>query len=221
MTDKNNFNFKAVLISAIVSTVFTILGALTISFLSSKNPALQYEILPISYFKRDSIQLSIVNIKIFNSGKKECEDVAMNVNFGSKINSNDYSIQKSSESIIINQKFDSTNGKISYLLPYLNPKEQILFSFLLNKVVDGKSIEVDLRSKGINGIKSNSTSEPIPIILVFGTVGMFVLTITLITVVVFHQKRVIKFNLQLEKLKDDEIAMLKKQLKENSKNKND
>ena len=31
-------------------------------------------------------------------------------------------------------------------------------------------------------------------ILIFGTIGMFVMAITLVSVVVFHQRRVIRFN---------------------------
>ena len=104
--------------------------------------SLQYEIFPVSYFKKDSLQLPIVNIKILNSGRKECEDVAINISFGSKIVANDYSIQKSSESIVVKQV-----GKASYLIPYLNPAEQIVYSFLINEAVDEKKIQVDLRGK--------------------------------------------------------------------------
>ena len=217
MTDKSNFNFKAIMVSAIVSTAFTIIGALAISFLSNKAPALQYEILPVSYFKRDSIQLSIINIKVLNSGEKECEDVAMNIDFGSKIKPNDYSIQKSSSSIGIKQKFDSTTGKISYSTPYLNPKEQIVFTFLLNEVIDYKNVQVDLRSKGLNGEQIVLLDETlgIPYVLILGTIGMFVMAIVFTSVVVFHQRKVIKYERQLQKLDKAEINKLKKELEKN------
>ena len=49
-----------------------------------------------------------------------------------------------------------------------------------------------------------------PNILIFGTIGMFVMAITLVSVVVFHQRRVIKFNKQLQKLEEDKQQMLLK-----------
>ena len=47
-------------------------------------------------------------------------------------------------------------------------------------------------------------------ILIFGTVGMCVMAITLVSVVVFHQRRVIRFNKQLQKLEEDKQQMLLK-----------
>src|SRR6476620_289186 len=45
---------------------------------------------------------------------------------------------------------------------------------------------------------------------VFGTSGMFLMAITLVSVVVFHQRRVIKFNKQLQKLEQEKQQMLLK-----------
>ena len=47
-------------------------------------------------------------------------------------------------------------------------------------------------------------------VLIFGTIGMFLMAITLVSVVVFHQRRVIKFNKQLQKLEQDKQQMLLK-----------
>jgi two-component system NarL family sensor kinase len=47
-------------------------------------------------------------------------------------------------------------------------------------------------------------------VLIFGTLGMFVMAITLVSVVVFHQRRVIKFNKQLQKLEEDKQQLLLK-----------
>lgn len=47
-------------------------------------------------------------------------------------------------------------------------------------------------------------------VLIFGTLGMFVMAITLVSVVVFHQRRVIKFNKQLQKLEEEKQQMLLK-----------
>jgi len=50
----------------------------------------------------------------------------------------------------------------------------------------------------------------LPNVLIFGTIGMFVMAITLVSVVVFHQRRVIKFNKQLQKLEEEKQQMLLK-----------
>lgn len=47
-------------------------------------------------------------------------------------------------------------------------------------------------------------------VLIFGTLGMFVMAITLVSVVVFHQRRVIKFNKQLQKMEEEKQQMLLK-----------
>ena len=47
-------------------------------------------------------------------------------------------------------------------------------------------------------------------VLIFGTLGMFVMAITLVSVVVFHQRRVIKFNKQLQKIEEEKQQMLLK-----------
>ncbi len=46
--------------------------------------------------------------------------------------------------------------------------------------------------------------------LIFGTIGMFTMAITLVSVVVFHQRRVIKFNKQFQKMEEEKQQMLLK-----------
>lgn len=45
-------------------------------------------------------------------------------------------------------------------------------------------------------------------VLILGTLGMFVMAITLVSVVVFHQRRVIRFNKQIQKMEEDRQQML-------------
>jgi two-component system, NarL family, sensor kinase len=47
-------------------------------------------------------------------------------------------------------------------------------------------------------------------VLIFGTIGMFIMAITLVSVVVFHQRRVIKFNKQLQIMEEERQQMLLK-----------
>ncbi|MEO8415031.1 MAG: histidine kinase, partial [Ginsengibacter sp.] len=59
-------------------------------------------------------------------------------------------------------------------------------------------------------LQASETTIGLSNILVFGTIGMFVMAITLVSVVVFHQRRVIKFNKQFQKLEEDKQQMLLK-----------
>src|SRR5690606_37442823 len=45
-------------------------------------------------------------------------------------------------------------------------------------------------------------------VLILGTLGMFVMAITLISVLVFHQRRVIRFNKQIQKMEEERQQML-------------
>ncbi|MEO9144360.1 MAG: histidine kinase [Ginsengibacter sp.] len=45
-------------------------------------------------------------------------------------------------------------------------------------------------------------------VLILGTLGMFFMAITLISVVVFHQRRVIRFNKQIQKMEEERQQML-------------
>src|SRR5690349_23148382 len=53
----------------------------------------------------------------------------------------------------------------------------------------------------------NGNSE-ISLVLFFGTVGMLALTIGLIVFIIFHQRRVIKYQMQLQKMEQDQQKML-------------
>lgn len=58
-------------------------------------------------------------------------------------------------------------------------------------------------------LQANSNST-IPYVLIIGTIGMFAMAITLVSIVVFHQRRVIKFNKQLQKLEEEKQQLLLK-----------
>ncbi len=59
-------------------------------------------------------------------------------------------------------------------------------------------------------LQASDNSLGLSNVLIFGTIGMFVMAITLVSVVVFHQRRVIKFNNQLQKLEEEKQQMLLK-----------
>ena len=45
-------------------------------------------------------------------------------------------------------------------------------------------------------------------VLILGTLGMFFMAITLVSIVVFHQRRVIRFNKQIQKMEEERQQML-------------
>ncbi len=59
-------------------------------------------------------------------------------------------------------------------------------------------------------LQTSDNTLGIPYVLILGTIGMFVMAITLVSVVVFHQRRVIKFNKQLQKMEEEKQQMLLK-----------
>lgn len=59
-------------------------------------------------------------------------------------------------------------------------------------------------------LQVSNTNSNIPYVLIIGTIGMFAMAITLVSIVVFHQRRVIKFNKQLSKLEEERQQMLLK-----------
>ena len=53
-----------------------------------------------------------------------------------------------------------------------------------------------------------NTSDTVSTVLFFGTLGMFVMAIAIVVFVIFHQRKVIKYQLQMKRLEDDKQQML-------------
>ena len=52
------------------------------------------------------------------------------------------------------------------------------------------------------------TTLAVSSVLILGTLGMFLMAITLVSIVVFHQRRVIRFNKQIQKMEEERQQML-------------
>ena len=57
-------------------------------------------------------------------------------------------------------------------------------------------------------LQFNGGSSVASPVLILGTLGMFVMAITLISLLVFHQRRVIRFNKQIQKMEEERQQML-------------
>jgi len=58
-------------------------------------------------------------------------------------------------------------------------------------------------------IQTNQFSNPgVSTVLFFGTLGMLVLAIGLVVFIVFHQRRVIRYQMQLQKMEEEQQKIL-------------
>ncbi len=57
-------------------------------------------------------------------------------------------------------------------------------------------------------LQISSTDSPVSLVLFFGTVGMLALTIGLIVFIIFHQRKVIRYQMQLQRLEQEQQKML-------------
>ena len=57
-------------------------------------------------------------------------------------------------------------------------------------------------------LQAANNSAAVPTVLFFGTLGMFVMAIGIVVFVIFHQRKVIRYQLQMKKLEDDKQQML-------------
>jgi two-component system, NarL family, sensor kinase len=57
-------------------------------------------------------------------------------------------------------------------------------------------------------LQLDGSSLGVSTVLILGTLGMFVMAITLISLLVFHQRRVIRFNKQIQKMEEERQQML-------------
>lgn len=57
-------------------------------------------------------------------------------------------------------------------------------------------------------LQISSTDSPVSLVLFFGTVGMLALTIGLIVFIIFHQRKVIRYQLQLQRMEQEQQKML-------------
>ena len=57
-------------------------------------------------------------------------------------------------------------------------------------------------------LQVNNQPQSISLVLFFGTIGMLALAIGLIVFIIFHQRKVIRYQLQLQKLEQDQQKVL-------------
>jgi hypothetical protein len=144
------------------------------------------------------------NIKISNSGNKEVEDVNGIISFADSLIILESKIEASPKALLLNTTIDSSNST-KFSSPMLNPNEQILFSFLVTSNIDKEKIKVDLRGRGLKGTIFEEKKTEIATTLILGTMGMVILTISLIIFIIFHQRKIIRYTENLAHLEKKKL----------------
>jgi len=211
-----NLNTLGIAVTSVVTIITTVVASYLFFALTNRSPDLKYEIAPISSFQNQNNSLSIVNIRIFNSGNKEVENINGLIEISSINKISETSISPSSKAIVFHSK-DSLNS-ISFDAPLLNAGDQITFSLLVNSNITDEKIKVYLRGNGINGNESK-ISEFDDVFgvnrkLFIGTLGMLIITIGLILFIIYHQRKVIRYQLKLHMLQMKQVEVYKNKLKE-------
>lgn len=57
-------------------------------------------------------------------------------------------------------------------------------------------------------LQANDSSTRIPSIIILGTLAMFVMAIGIVVFVIFHQRKVIRYQLQMKQMEDEKQQIL-------------
>jgi len=183
-----------VLISSLVTAIFSLVVGILTFYYTSKSPRLPYTIFPVSEYRTQNKALTIYNIQIENSGNKEAEDVmvAFVLPVGTQVV--DFKIEPSSKAITHTVDNQQDLSKAVFRFPLLNPQESVKFSFLSENATPG-NIEVSLRAKGVIGesrkITTTSSRDVIssPPILVWIIIVINILLFSMVVLIITNMRR--------------------------------
>lgn len=156
-----SIDWKTIVISSLSTLIVTVIGSFIFYYYTQEKPELKYEIFPVTSFISNQNAISIINVQIRNSGKKEVEEVISKFEFDTNIVIRDIDINPSSNAITYSTHSDSIKSVIQYQFATLNPDEYCNFSFLLSSRTDSistKDLKVALRAKGINGLADKTVN---------------------------------------------------------------
>lgn len=213
MSELKKINKLELILAAFISVITTVLASYIFYSYTNKEPNVSFELLPISSFVGDKNPLSIVNITVANDGNKEAELINGYFKFDSTTYIDEEKVGPTPPSIkFLFEKKSSNFYEFSCAL--LNPGEKISFTFLCRKAIIERNIEIQLRGRGIKIYKKDQSkpSEPNITILFLGTLLMMILASAIIAFVIFHQRKIDKYNEQLQKLNNKRFEILANKL---------
>ena len=179
---KESNNIKTIIASAVVTGIITVLTTLGINHFTSKSNKLTYATQTSIPFQKDSLNVKILNIDLFNDGDEPVEDIYGLIQFNMEQIS-DYKV-KALPTLTYRESIEKNTFKIS--ITSLNPSEKVSVSFLLSSSGSLDSIpKINFRAKGIFAEeKEESKSEDKPsglyrLILIAATLSVFLSSLLL------------------------------------------
>jgi len=174
MTNSNhNIAWGQVILSALVTALLSLVGAIAFYHYTKTAPDLVYEVFPPAHFTTQETQISIYSARVENAGNKEAEDVQVYFEFPSSANIQDMKIEPNLTSIgyTVSQPEIANNREISF--PRLNQQENVRFLILVDKG-EAAQLKVEVRGKGVTGHTDRKEESSIFLAIASGTAGMLI-----------------------------------------------
>jgi hypothetical protein len=148
MSDEPKTNYKALIITGIISLAVAVGGNILVNKLTGEKLLLAYDLVVSETFSSSSGNIRIATISVVNNGSKSIDDVSLNVDFP------DGSIQEYKLSGLQPNSYniDKKTNKLSLSTKFLNPTEEFVVQLLLNNPSKTEFIPfIDLRGRGVLG----------------------------------------------------------------------
>jgi len=189
---KNDINWKQIVYTAIITSVFSLMVGLGIFYFTRESPELVFEEYPSANFTGNNTTLGIINCRISNTGSKEAKEVICKFSLDSSLIIKDVKLSVSND--LLKYEEINTNCKNSkqYKFQLLNPKENCSFSFLVDNYKSDSKIKISLRGDGINGKRLDPTEDKELTIGDIIIIALIALLIIFLILVVFGVKYAIK-----------------------------
>jgi hypothetical protein len=145
------------LLSALLGVAVTVVAALIVQKLQSREPHLVYSSVETAPFNGQNGVVGIYQIVLHNDGKKELEDISCFVRIpAAKIEQYRTIVAPS-----LNSTTTETNDSVRAAIPSLNPGESAQISILASSSTSLPSRpEVSVRAKGVNGLEQTPATPP-------------------------------------------------------------
>lgn len=147
---ESNSSVKHVLLAGVISLVVGVTGGLLLNYFTSNRPKLEYAIVTSEAFSGDEAQLAIVALEISNSGKREIEDLAADIQLG-QARLREHKVVGLPDGAY---QVSLSDSSVALTTAHLNPSEVLSIQLLLDLV--GSTMTepgLSVRAKGVTGTR--------------------------------------------------------------------
>lgn len=162
----------------------TFLVGLALFYIKSESPQLKYEVFPPSSYVSEQTERTIYTVQVANEGDAAAKQVSAEFDFPNGTIVQDSRVKASPAGIEYNPVDTSASSVREFIFPYLNPGENVKFSFLLSGNIN--SADVTVRGPGFAATERNTQEESLnifsdaPLILVLIIISMMTIMIGLL-----------------------------------------